>query len=103
MPEIERVVDLMLDELRHRLAERQITVRVTDAARRHIAGTGFDPVFGARPLRRYIQREVETRIGRAPVEGDVHHGATILLDLDDTGELAVTWSSAPATPEPVTA
>jgi ATP-dependent Clp protease ATP-binding subunit ClpB len=105
LPEIERVVDLMLDELRRRLADRQITLRVTEVARRHIAATGFDPVFGARPLRRYLQREVETRIGRALLGGDVRDGATIQvdLDLDDTGDVAVSWSNAPATPEPANA
>jgi ATP-dependent Clp protease ATP-binding subunit ClpB len=64
-PEIERVVDLMVDELRSRLADRRMTLEVTREARRFIARRGFDPVFGARPLRRYIAREVETRIGRA--------------------------------------
>ena len=53
------------------LAERQLRLEVTDAARRYIATAGFDPVYGARPLRRYLQREVETRIGRALLSGVV--------------------------------
>ena len=64
-PEIERIVDLMFNDLRARLADRQLTLEVSEDARRFIAQQGFDPVYGARPLRRFIAREVETRIGRA--------------------------------------
>jgi ATP-dependent Clp protease ATP-binding subunit ClpB len=81
-PEIERIVDLMFAELRSRLVERRITLEVTDAARRFIARKGFDPVFGARPLRRYIAREVETRIGRALLRGQLADGAVIAVDLE---------------------
>jgi ATP-dependent Clp protease ATP-binding subunit ClpB len=56
----------MLDDLRARLGERQMTLEITAEARRFIAQQGFDPIYGARPLRRFISREVETRIGRAP-------------------------------------
>jgi ATP-dependent Clp protease ATP-binding subunit ClpB len=103
LPEIERVVELMLDELRQRLAERQIKLEVTEAARRHVAATGFDPVFGARPLRRYIRREVETRIGRALLGGEIHDGSTIVVDLDVDGELTVSWSGVSPAPEAVPA
>jgi ATP-dependent Clp protease ATP-binding subunit ClpB len=75
--EIERIVDLMLDDLRARLAERQMTLEISAEARRYIAEQGFDPVYGARPLRRFIAREVETRIGRALLAGDVRDGAVI--------------------------
>jgi ATP-dependent Clp protease ATP-binding subunit ClpB len=91
LAEIERVVELMLDDLRRRLADRQLTVTVTEAARRHIATAGFDPVFGARPLRRYLQRELETRIGRALLSGEVGDGSTIVVDEVD-GELTVGWA-----------
>jgi ATP-dependent Clp protease ATP-binding subunit ClpB len=87
--EIERVVDLLLDDLRRRLAARQLKLEVTEAARRHIAAAGYDPVYGARPLRRFIQRDVETRIGRALLGGEVKDGSTIVVDLVD-GELTVT-------------
>jgi ATP-dependent Clp protease ATP-binding subunit ClpB len=80
----------MLDDLRRRLADRQLTLTVTEAARRHIATAGFDPVFGARPLRRYLQRELETRIGRALLSGEVVDGSTIVVEAD--GELTVGWS-----------
>jgi ATP-dependent Clp protease ATP-binding subunit ClpB len=88
LEQIERIVDLQFDELRARLAERQITVELTEAARKLIAQRGFDPVYGARPLRRYISHEVETRIGRALLSGDVINGATIKVDAID-GELVV--------------
>jgi ATP-dependent Clp protease ATP-binding subunit ClpB len=94
-PEIERIVELMFDDLRTRLADRRMTLEVSEAARRHIAEQGFDPVYGARPLRRFISHEVETRIGRALLSGDVHDGATIRVELNE-GELDVTYEN-PAT------
>ncbi|AJF68642.1 ATP-dependent chaperone ClpB [Streptomyces vietnamensis] len=99
LPEIERVVDLLTEDLRHRLADRRLELRLTEAARRHIAAEGFDPVHGARPLRRFIQREVETRIGRALLAGDIPDGATITLDASD-GRLTVTWTSPETGPPP---
>jgi ATP-dependent Clp protease ATP-binding subunit ClpB len=95
--EIERIVGLLSADLGRRLAERRISLVVTDAARRLIAREGFDPVFGARPLRRYIQRELETRIGRALLEDDVRDGATVTVDAQGR-ELSVTWSDAPGGP-----
>ena len=92
LPEIERIVDLMFNDLRTRLAERQMTLEVTEEARRYIAERGFDPVYGARPLRRFIEHDVETRIGRALLAGDVRDGAVIRVGLAD-GELAVTYEN----------
>ncbi len=91
-PEIERIVDLMFDDLRSRLAERQLTLEVSEDARAFIAQQGFDPVYGARPLRRFIAHEVETRIGRALLAGDVGDGAVIRVGLAD-GELSVTYEN----------
>jgi hypothetical protein len=54
--------------------------RLTEAARRHVAGEGLDPVYGARPLRRHLQREIETRIGRALLGGEVTDGSTVTVD-----------------------
>src|SRR6187402_2883532 len=71
MSQLERIVELQLDELRDRLAQRQIELDITADARRMIAERGYDPVYGARPLRRYIAHEVETKIGRALLRGDV--------------------------------
>jgi ATP-dependent Clp protease ATP-binding subunit ClpB len=81
--EIERIVDLMLDELRVRLAERRITLEVTETARRYIARQGFDPVYGARPLRRFIARAVETRIGRALLTDEISQDSTVTVNLVD--------------------
>ncbi|WP_426320772.1 ATP-dependent chaperone ClpB [Microbacterium sp. E-13] len=86
--EIERIVDLQLDELRQRLAEQRITIEATERARRFLAEEGFDPAYGARPLRRFISREVETRVARALVRGDLSDDSTIVIDLAD-GELTV--------------
>jgi ATP-dependent Clp protease ATP-binding subunit ClpB len=91
-PEIERIVDLMLDDVRARLAERRMTLEVTGEARRYMAQQGFDPVYGARPLRRFISREVETRIGRALLAGDIADGAVIRVGYTG-GDLAVSFEN----------
>ena len=91
-PEIERIVDLMLEGLRARLAEQRITLEVTGDARRYLAEQGYDPVYGARPLRRFIAREVETRIGRALLAGEARDDAVVLVGLD-AGRLAVTYEN----------
>ncbi|WP_436838812.1 ATP-dependent chaperone ClpB [Nonomuraea cavernae] len=88
--EIERIVELMFTDIRKRLADRRLTLEVTDEARRLIATEGYDPVYGARPLRRFISREVETRIGRALLAGDVPDGSVITVDADQ-GELSVVF------------
>ncbi|MEU4131118.1 ATP-dependent chaperone ClpB [Streptomyces wuyuanensis] len=101
MEQIKKIVDLQFDDLRRRLAERQITLELTDAAREHIAEQGFDPVYGARPLRRYISHEVETLVGRALIRGDVRDGSTIRVGEKD-GELVVTYDEdAPSRPRSV--
>jgi len=87
--EITQIVDLLLDDLRKRLADRRITLRLTDAARRFIAEEGFDPAYGARPLRRFITREVETRLGRALLRGDAAEGDVVSIDVVD-GQLMIT-------------
>ncbi|HEX2323030.1 MAG TPA: ATP-dependent chaperone ClpB [Streptosporangiaceae bacterium] len=91
-PEIERIVDLMFNDLRTRLAERQMLLELTEDARHHIATQGYDPVYGARPLRRYIAREVETRIGRALLSGDAEPGTVIRVDYTG-GELIVSFEN----------
>jgi ATP-dependent Clp protease ATP-binding subunit ClpB len=88
LPEIEQVVDLLVEDLRRRLSDRRMDLQLSEPARRHIAAEGFDPVYGARPLRRYLQREVETRIGRALLAGDVRDGATVTVDVSD-GDLQI--------------
>ena len=87
-PEIEQVVDLMFNDLRERLAERRMTLEVGPEAVAFIARDGFDPVYGARPLRRYLAREVETPIGRALLTGEIEDGAVIRVELE-AGRLVV--------------
>jgi len=91
--QVERIVDLLFEEVRSRLAERRIVLDVDDAARRLIAREGFDPVYGARPLKRFIAHEVETRIGRALLGGDAVEGAVVSITVDD-GELGVRFENA---------
>jgi ATP-dependent Clp protease ATP-binding subunit ClpB len=67
----------MFADLRSRLAERRMTLELCQDARRYIAAQGFDQVYGARPLRRFIARDVETSIGRALLAGDARDGAVI--------------------------
>jgi ATP-dependent Clp protease ATP-binding subunit ClpB len=88
--EIERIVELMFNDLRARLSERQMTLEITPDALRYIAEQGYDPVYGARPLRRFIAREVETRIGRALLAGNVRDGAEIRVEYAE-GHLAVAF------------
>jgi ATP-dependent Clp protease ATP-binding subunit ClpB len=88
--EIEQIVDLMFNDLRRRLADRRLTLDVTEDARRMIARQGYDPVYGARPLRRFIAREVETRIGRALLSGNAPDGSVIRIELVE-GDLSVTF------------
>jgi ATP-dependent Clp protease ATP-binding subunit ClpB len=90
--EIERIVELMFDDIRARLAERQMTLEITPESLRYIAEQGFDPVYGARPLRRFIAREVETRIGRALLAGDVRDGAVIRVGYAEM-ELIVSYEN----------
>jgi len=84
--------------VRRRLADRRLSLELTDAARELIARSGYDPVYGARPLRRFIQHEVETRIARALLSGEIRDGATIALDADGD-ELVVSWRNPEAEPE----
>ncbi|UGQ50954.1 ATP-dependent chaperone ClpB [Rhodococcus qingshengii] len=91
LPQIEYIVELQLTDLRNRLLERQIHLEITPEARRLIAEHGFDPVYGARPLRRYIAHEVETKIGRALLRGEIKPDGTISVSVDG-GELAVAYA-----------
>jgi ATP-dependent Clp protease ATP-binding subunit ClpB len=93
--EIEHIVELMVDDLRRRLADRNLTLEISEEARRFIATQGYDPVYGARPLRRFIAREVETRIARAVLRDAVADGATVRVELHGD-QLVVTHADQPA-------
>ncbi len=88
LEEIEQIVDLLTEDLRKRLADRDLKLVLSPEARHLIAREGFDPVYGARPLKRYLQHQVETKLGRALVAGDVIDGSTVEIGLEN-GELAV--------------
>lgn len=87
--EIEKIVDKLVDGLRLRLAEREIGLQLTEPAVRFIAKEGFDPVYGARPLKRFIQRSLETRVARAIIAGEAAEGSVIQVD-ESGGDLTVT-------------
>jgi ATP-dependent Clp protease ATP-binding subunit ClpB len=97
LEEIEQVVDLMLDEVRARLADRNMFLELSEKARAFIAEQGFDPVYGARPLRRFISHELETRIARALIGGEILDGATIRVELVE-GELVVRFEAPDSPP-----
>ena len=80
--ELARIVELLLEDLSRRLAEHDLSLEVTDGARRLIAQEGFDPAFGARPLRRAIQRLVENPLAKALLEGKFAPGTEIRVDAD---------------------
>ena len=82
---MEPIVELQLNDVRDRLADRRITLDVTPAAMEHLSIDGYDPVFGARPLRRLIQREVVDRIAQKVVEGKMRDRSHVLIDLDADG------------------
>jgi len=81
--EIEQIVDLMLHRVQKQLAERKIALQSTESARAHLAKEGFDPEYGARPLRRTVQRLVENPIARGLLQGEYREGDTIILDVED--------------------
>ena len=85
--EIGSIVDLMLTDLRGRLEEKQLHLTVTDAAKNAIIDGGYDPIYGARPLKRYIQAHVETMIAREIIAGTHSAGDTLTVDADESGSL----------------
>ncbi len=80
--EIDRIVDLQIADLRRRLKEKQLDVELTDSARSYIVDAGYDPVYGARPLKRFLQSKVETLIARKILSEDLHHGSVLTVDCD---------------------
>jgi len=81
LDEIKQIVYLLVEDLRKRLQEQRLELELTPAAADHIATSGYDPVYGARPLKRYLQHQLETRIGRALIRGDVTGGGKVVVDL----------------------
>ncbi|MCB1252742.1 MAG: ATP-dependent chaperone ClpB, partial [Austwickia sp.] len=84
--ELAHIVELQVRQLASRLHDRRITLEVTDAAREWLAKTGYDPAYGARPLRRLVQREIGDRLARAVLAGQVRDGDTVTVDLAPDGD-----------------
>jgi ATP-dependent Clp protease ATP-binding subunit ClpB len=83
--QIRKIVDIQLASLQGRLAERDMGIRLTAAASDRLAEAGFDPVYGARPLKRAIQQQVENPLAEAILRGEFSPGETIVVDADDDG------------------
>ncbi|MGQ9780008.1 MAG: ATP-dependent chaperone ClpB [Bacillota bacterium] len=82
---LKQIVEIQLERVRRRLAERHITLELTDAAKSYLVDLGYDPSYGARPLRRAIQREVETPLGRLILEGKIKDGDRVVADRGSAG------------------
>jgi ATP-dependent Clp protease ATP-binding subunit ClpB len=91
--QLKRIVEIQLVGLRSRLAERHIDLTLTDAARNHLVHAGYDPAFGARPLKRAIQKEVETPLARKLVGAEIRDGQKVLVD-ERNGQIAIEVESA---------
>jgi ATP-dependent Clp protease ATP-binding subunit ClpB len=86
--EIVKIAAMLAEQLKVRLKDRRIQLDISPEAMRFIAESGYDPVYGARPLKRFLQRELETRVARAIIAGNVADGGTLEVDFED-GKLAV--------------
>jgi ATP-dependent Clp protease ATP-binding subunit ClpB len=94
---LKRIVDIQLGHLRARLADRHIEIEINDAARTHLVRSGYDPTYGARPLKRAIQKEIETPLARLVLAGKVRDGQTVDVTFDPaTGALAFASRAAAA-------
>ena len=92
--QISGILQLMLKDLSGRLADRHLSVELTDAAKEYVIDNGYDPVYGARPLKRFLQRAVETPIARMLIAEDVPEGSEIVVDVEN-GEITVKHQPAP--------
>ena len=86
---IKKIIDIFLDEVRSRLVDKNINLEVTDSAKTILAKEGYDVVYGARPLKRYIQNTLENQLARRIIKGDVHYGSTVVVD-GQGDELSIT-------------
>ncbi|MBQ9503472.1 MAG: ATP-dependent chaperone ClpB [Lachnospiraceae bacterium] len=80
---IDSIIDLLVEDTNRRLADRELSIRLTDEAKKAVAENSYDPTFGARPLKRYMQKNVETLSARLILSGDVHEGSVIVIDAED--------------------
>ena len=96
MAQIEKIVDIQLADVRARLAKERMTLAITPAAKQMLAVGGLDPVFGARPLKRLVQREVVDAIAAAIIDGTVREGDQVTVDVDKDGAFTVVCDNTPA-------
>jgi ATP-dependent Clp protease ATP-binding subunit ClpB len=80
--ELEAIVEIQVNRLRERLEEKGITLETTEEVQRHLARVGYDPVYGARPLKRVIQRELETPIAKEILRGAIHEGNHVVAEME---------------------
>ncbi len=92
--ELSHIVELQVRELAGRLVDRRISLEVTPAAREWLAITGYDPAYGARPLRRLVQKEIGDRLAKAVLSGQVRDGQSVVIDRDPEGDHLVVRASA---------
>jgi ATP-dependent Clp protease ATP-binding subunit ClpB len=88
--ELRRIVDVQLARVRKRFAQRDLELELTDAAKDWLADRGYDPVYGARPLKRVLRKELEDRVALALLDGRIDEGATVKVDVGPDGALAIT-------------
>ena len=94
--DITQIIDLLLTDVNKRLADRELKIELTKAAKQHIVDGGYEPMYGARPMKRYLQKYVETLAAKLILEGNVGTGETIIID-EQNGELtAKTGGRVPA-------
>jgi ATP-dependent Clp protease ATP-binding subunit ClpB len=99
-----KIIDIQLERLQRRLAERHIVIQLTDEARRHLVRVGYDSAYGARPLKRAIQKNIETQLGRLLLEGTIRDGQAVLIDYDRASDtLTFTPQAKPVEMEPIEA
>jgi len=105
MEDLSRIVEIQVGLLAKRLADRRLSLEVTPAAREWLALTGYDPAYGARPLRRLVQREIGDRLARSLLAGEIRDGDTVLVDTEPdadgaAGGLSVRRAETAATASP---
>ena len=81
---INGIVDLLIADLNKRLKDKQLTVEITDAAKEYIIDSAYDPIYGARPLKRFIQSKIETLLAREIIGGDIEPDTTLEIDYDNS-------------------
>ena len=88
---VRSIIDLLVADVNRRLEDRELKVELTDNAKTFVTDHGYDPAYGARPLRRYLQKNVETLAARIILEGNISEGQTIVIDTDEKGEKLIAY------------